>query len=85
MYTIVYSRSARREMNRLPYNIRARIQARLTHLAENPYARNNNVTKMQNHPGYRLRVGDWRVIYLLEDSQLKIMVARVANRGEVYR
>jgi mRNA interferase RelE/StbE len=36
-------------------------------------------------PGYRLRVGDWRVVYLLDRERIVIQVIRIAQRGEVYR
>ncbi|RPI58500.1 MAG: hypothetical protein EHM56_01630 [Chloroflexi bacterium] len=43
------------------------------------------MTKLQNRPGYRLRVGDWRVIYEIENDELIILVLRIGLRGEVYR
>ncbi len=36
-------------------------------------------------PGYRLRVGDWRVIYEIKGDELIILVLRIGRRGEVYR
>ncbi len=54
-------------------------------LAVDPMAPNNNVKKLSNHPGYRLRVGDWRVVYTIYEQSLLIAVVRIAPRGEVYR
>jgi len=54
-------------------------------LAENPMASNNNVRKLTNHPGYRLRVGEWRVVYTVHEQALKIAVVRIAPRGDVYQ
>jgi mRNA interferase RelE/StbE len=45
----------------------------------------NNVTKLQNRDGFRLRIGDWRVIYEVQDQQLVILVLKIGSRGEVYR
>ena len=42
-------------------------------------------TLLQNRPGFRLRVGDWRIIYEIQDERMEIIVMRVAPRGEVYR
>ena len=42
----------------------------------NPYAPNNNLTKLQRRSGYRLRVGDWRVVYELEDDRLVMLGAQ---------
>jgi mRNA interferase RelE/StbE len=58
---------------------------RLDQIAQDPYARYTNVTKLQNRPGYRLRVGDWRVIYDLQDEELVILVLKVGPHGDVYR
>ena len=62
----------------------ARIRARLGELAENPFAV-PNVKKLTGHPGYRLRVGDWRVLYLVERDVLVIYVIEVGHRKEIYR
>ncbi len=56
------------------------IREKLDQLAQDPYARNINVTKLQGRPGYRLRVGDWRVIYELEDDRLVILVLKIAHQ-----
>ena len=61
------------------------IREKLDQLAQDPYARNPNLTKLQGRPGYRLRVGDWRIIYELEDDRLVIMVLKIASRGGAYR
>jgi mRNA interferase RelE/StbE len=54
-------------------------------VALDPHAVNNNVKKLTGRPGYRLRVGDWRVIYELDDGLRILAVERIAPRGEVYQ
>ena len=44
-----------------------------------------NVKKLTNHPGYRLRVGDWRIIYTVNEKELSILVINIKTRGEVYK
>jgi mRNA interferase RelE/StbE len=44
-----------------------------------------NVKALQGQPGYRLRVGDWRVIYTLQDEVLTVLIIRIAHRREAYR
>ncbi|MCM2357171.1 MAG: type II toxin-antitoxin system RelE/ParE family toxin [Geobacteraceae bacterium] len=61
------------------------IRDKLRQLAVDPYATNNNVTKLQGREGYRLRVGDWRVIYEIRDECLTILVLDIGPRGGIYR
>ena len=58
--------------------------AKIRETAVNPYARNNNLTKLQGRNGYRLRVGDWRVVYELQDDRLVMLVLEVGPRGGIY-
>ena len=53
-------------------------------LARDPRAPNNNVKKLTGVEGYRLRVGDWRVVYTLRQQVLTVVVVRVGHRSEVY-
>jgi mRNA interferase RelE/StbE len=61
------------------------IREKLEMIAANPYADHPNAKKLQGREGYRLRVGDWRVIYTIQNEQLMIIVLKVASRGEVYK
>ena len=85
MYEIFFTKKADRALRKMSRKTARLIREKLDQLAQDPYARNPNVTKLQGRPGYRLRVGDWRVIYELEDDRLVIMVLKVAPRGGVYR
>lgn len=69
----------------MPRNTAVRIKARIAALAIDPYAPNNNVKKLVDRPGYRLRVGDWRVIYETQRDELVILVLTVAPRGGAYQ
>jgi mRNA interferase RelE/StbE len=62
-----------------------RIRAKLEALAQDTYAPNNNVTKLQNRLGYRLRVANWRVIYDVNDTEIIIIVIKIGSCGEVYQ
>jgi mRNA interferase RelE/StbE len=61
------------------------MRERLDQIAEDPYAKHTNMTKLQNRAGYRLQVGDWRVIYDVQEDELMILVLKVGSRGDVYR
>ena len=61
-----------------------RIVKKLQAVAAHPYGAHQNVTKLQGRDGYRLRVGDWRVIYALEDEQLVLLAMELDTRGGIY-
>jgi len=69
----------------MPRNMAKLIREKLEMIAADPYADHPNAKKLQGREGYRLRVGDWRVIYTIQNEQLMIIVLKVASRGEVYR
>jgi mRNA interferase RelE/StbE len=68
---------------RMPRDQALRIRRKIDELARDPYNA-PNVKKLTEHPGFRLRVGDWRVVYLLIEERVVIHVVRIAPRGEVY-
>jgi mRNA interferase RelE/StbE len=84
MYSVVTTRDFDRAIARLPPNWQKRIIAKVREVAVDPYAPNNNLTKLQGRDGYRLRVGDWRVIYELHDDRLVMLVLEIGPRGGVY-
>jgi mRNA interferase RelE/StbE len=85
MFSVEYSKAARKALKGMPRNTARLVMDKIAALAVDPMAPNNNVKKLTNHPGYRLRVGDWRVVYLLREQALVIAVVRIAPRGEVYQ
>jgi len=72
-------------MRKMPREVQNLMRVRLEQIARDPYTLHPNVTKLQNREGYRLRVGDWRLIYDIQNDQLSILVLKVEPRGEVYR
>ena len=72
-------------MRKLPENIRRKIDGKLSALAADPMAVNNNVKPLQGVPGFRLRVGDWRVLYEIDHARRRLRVRHVGPRGEGYK
>lgn len=85
MYQLTYLKRAERALLDMPRPTAILIRDKLRQLAVDPYATNNNVTKLQGREGYRLRVGDWRVIYEIRDECLTILVLDIGPRGGIYR
>jgi len=69
----------------MPRNTAKLIREKLDAIAINPFANHPNAKKLQGREGFRLRVGDWRVIYKIQNEQLVIIVLKIASRGEVYK
>jgi mRNA interferase RelE/StbE len=84
MYRVLTTKSFGKALARLPLNWQKRIVAKIREVAVDPYAPNNNLTKLQGRDGYRLRVGDWRVIYELQYDRLVMLVLDVGPRGDIY-
>ena len=83
-YRVEFSRGASKQFRKLPLYIQERVQAKIDELAIEP--RPNRVKKLQGDDNlYRIRVGDYRVVYEIEDDILLIIVIRVKHRSEVYR
>ena len=84
MYSVMFTKEALRTLRRIPKNIAQLIREKIDIIAREPYAPHNNVTKLVGRPGYRLRVGDWRVIYEVQGDQLIMLVVRIGPRGDIY-
>ena len=85
MYAIVTTKQFDKRLSGLPVNVQKRIVAKIQEVAKNPYAANNNLTKLQGVDGYRLRVGDWRILYELQDERLVMLVLEIDARGGIYK
>ena len=87
-YSIALSSAADRQLRRLPRDILARVRGAIDALAREP--RPSGVVKLSgvSHEGtplYRVRVGDYRVVYAIQDEQLVVLIVAVGDRKEVYR
>ena len=82
MYEIIYSQSALKQLKKLEKGIQERIIAVLERIRTKP---ETHVKKLVGDPGYRLRVGDYRVILDIEPSKLLILVIKIGYRKNVYK
>ncbi len=82
-YTIELSKAAAREMRKLPRQHKVAVATAIESLASEP--RPVGCTKLTDADGYRIRVGDYRVVYDIHDEKLVVLVLHVGNRDEIYR
>lgn len=82
-YRVDVKRSATKSLESLPANQQRRIVKRLDLLAEDP--RPSWATKLVGDDAWRARVGDYRVVYTIDDVVLVVAVTKVAHRSTVYR
>jgi mRNA interferase RelE/StbE len=82
-YRIEVQRSAERDLDRLSKMLFDRITARLMALAQEP--RPPGAEKLAGLEAFRIRVGDYRVVYEVDDSARVVVLTRVRHRRDVYR
>jgi len=82
-YKLLITRSASKELEEVPRKDRNRIIAKIRGLQGDP--RPPGSEKLSGDDKYRLRQGDYRILYEIEDPQLIITVVRIGNRRDVYR
>jgi len=82
-YSLEIKQSAQRELDALDDTVFPRIDRKIVALADNP--RPSGCKKLRGYRDqWRIRVGDWRVIYIIDDATKLISVMRIAHRREVY-
>ena len=85
-YAFRFTSAAQRQLRAIDRPAAMRILAALTALGEDPYREDADVEKLTGPSGlYRLRVGNYRVAYRVEDGELLILVVKVGDRRDVHR
>ena len=82
-YRVVLTSSAEKELKELSAQLNARIVPRLENLASNPRPPGCKKLKGGDRE-WRIRVGDYRVVYTIDDAKLLVEVMRIRHRSEVY-
>ena len=82
-YSVIVQRRAQKRIARFPEDIQNRIEESLQALSDEP--RPPGSRKLQGREGWRLRVGDYRAIYEIDDTARKVLVVAVGHRRDVYR
>ena len=82
-YEVFILRRAQKELAALPKTDYERMRDAVVALAENP--RPTGCKKLTGREGWRIRIGDYRVLYDINDQTLTVLVVSVAHRRDVYR
>jgi mRNA interferase RelE/StbE len=82
-YELVIKQSAAKELEEVPRKNRRQIARRITSLAGNP--RPHGCEKLSGQEKYRLRHGDYRVLYEIDDTARRATIVKIAHRRDVYR
>lgn len=83
-WQVTIERAVDKRLARLPRDVQQRLTAAIDRLEENP--RHPGVTQLTGYADlYRVRVGDWRIVFTIHDEQLVVVVIEVDVRGSVYR
>lgn len=83
-YAVTLLRDAQKALDKMDAELRGRIVRAIRLLEGDP--RHPGVIKMTGAEDlYRVRVGDWRIVYAIRDRELVVLVIRMAHRREVYR
>ena len=83
-YRIEFSTTAERQFKKLQKEVQARLKNRIDILAENPFPRGLKKLSAEEDL-YRLRIGDYRIIYQVQGKALLILILKLGHRKNVYR
>ena len=85
MHRLKYRRQARNYVARLPMKAKTAIVNKLHELATDPDNPDLDIEILKGRKGFRLRVGQYRVIYTRQDDQLILEVVKIRARGDIYK
>jgi mRNA interferase RelE/StbE len=83
-YRIEWKKSAYKELQKLPRQIIAKVVAAVADLSSNPHPTGSKKLTGSEH-SYRIRIGDYRVVYEIIENKLMIEIVRARHRKDVYK
>lgn len=85
VYTIDFAPRTERQLNLIPKNVRKLIFERIEKLKTNPRPEGFEPLQGVEKGLFRIRQGDYRIVYSIQDQKLLILIVRVVHRKEVYK
>lgn len=82
MYEVIIERSVTKQLKKIPASDYTKIKMAILDLSANP--RPHGYLKLKGRDGFRIRAGDYRIIYEIDDNKLLVLVITVAHRKDVY-
>ncbi|MBO1048412.1 MAG: type II toxin-antitoxin system RelE/ParE family toxin [Dolichospermum sp. DEX182a] len=83
-YEIIITKTIQKQLDNLPNNIQERVYEKIAQLAEEP--RPDGVVKLKGYDNeYRIRIGDYRLVYEIRDEQLIVLLVQCKHRRDVYK
>ena len=82
-FSIVWSKKASHQLEKLAFSIKKIIHQKVGELADDPYSK--DVKKLRGMDYFRLRVGDYRVIFEIERNHLRILILLIGHRKNIYK
>lgn len=83
IYEILFEKASIKSLSKLPADVQAKIIEVIEKLSENP--RPHGSKKLEGREGYRVRIGDYRVIYLINDKTITVLILDIGKRKEIYK
>jgi mRNA interferase RelE/StbE len=84
-YRILIDARAAKQLEKLPKSIAERIDAAIAALSERPRPSGVKMLRGELKPGWRVRVGDYRVLYRIDDAAGEVKIFEIGHRREIYR
>ena len=82
-WRIDIARDAKKELAALPQQVQVRVAKAILALEHNPFPPGSK--KLKNRDGWRIRVGDYRVLYLVDGKAKSVAIGNIGHRREIYR
>ena len=82
MYDVIVSNVAKKQLDKIEFIAVKRITSKLLQLENNP--RPSGYIKLKGKDGYRIRIGDYRVLYEINDKSKEVIIYKIAHRKESY-
>lgn len=82
-YSLFILRLAQKELSKIPKDIYESIKEAILSLSKNPYP--SGCQKLRGRDGWRIRIGNYRIIYEIDDDHKSITILHIGHRRDIYR